>query len=97
MNYKGIFLRFTTIILIIGLSIYIFWYAFFRWETLPDGRKFRTHYVCIMSHTETTMVPVTSVGTNGQVTVTTKVQTNSVCDAGYTDTTWQKTKTQTQK
>lgn len=97
MNYKGIFLRFVIILVTLSFLIWLIWYCFFRWETLPDGRKFRTHFVCTMSHTETNIVPVTSIGPNNQVTITTQVQTNTICDAGYTDTTWQETKNETQK
>jgi hypothetical protein len=91
-DYKAIALRFSLILAIIGVISVMIYYIFFHWDTMPDGRKYRTHFVCTWSHTETSIIPVTSIGPNNQVTVTTQVQTTSVCDAGYTDTTWKQDK-----
>jgi hypothetical protein len=90
-DYKAIGMRVALILAIIGFIWLFIYYIFFHWNTMPDGRKYRTHYICTMGHNETTIVPVTSIGPNNQVTVTTEVRTNYVCDAGYTDTTWKDT------
>ena len=73
---------------IVILGLICIYYMFFHWDTMPDGRKYRTHYVCTMGHNETNIVPVTSIGPNNQVTVRPEVRTTYVCDEGYTDTTW---------